>query len=198
MIVQNLRGLEVEETGCSDPVLNVFYGKTGDFVFCGRQPRKLDSSAHRLAWRGLSDRTFDQYRRAYVEPHYYDSKYRCGYPLYRGEVPGWVPLIMEGDGKIVGFSDMFFKYGSEYQSHQIADNEIGCSMNLCVIDRYQGLGVGSYYANISVCIAKHFGADWALGSTKIDQGMYHIRIRDDWETVAKTRDGYAIIRKRLI
>lgn len=69
-------------------------------------------------------------------------------------------------------------------------------MNLCVIDKYQGLGIGSYYANISMFIAKHFGADYALGFTPIEKGMFNIRMKDRWEFLGRYGD-HAIIRKRL-
>lgn len=196
-VMRNIRNLAPETVKTEDAVLNVFKAETGDFAFFVRQPRRKDSSRHRKAWKQLSRRTLRRYmRQQYVDSEIYDSKWRCRQPLYRGEAPGFLPLIMVIDGRIVGFGDMMFRYGTEFNFHQLEGAEVGCSMNLCVVDKYQGLGIGSYYGCISVFIAKHFGADYALGYTPIKHGMFNIRMKEGWEYL-KNRGGYAVIRKRL-
>lgn len=195
--MRNIRNLTPEKVYVKDDTLNVFEAKTGDFAFVTRQPRKSDSSNHRKAWKQLSRRTLRRYmRQQYVDGEIYDSKWRCKQPLYRSEVPGFLPLIMEIDGRIVGFGDMMFRFGTEFNFHQLKDDEVGCSMNLCVIDKYQELGIGSYYGYISMFIAKHHGADYALGYTPIEKGMFNIRVKEGWEYLEKRGD-YAVIRKRL-
>ena len=192
----NLRDTPCIEAGILDEKTNRFYGKGVGVLFEVRQPRKKDEREHRRLWKKLSPYTFNRYRRYYVDQQIYDPKYRCRLPLYRGEIPGFVPFIMVIDDKIVGFSDMMFKYGRDLWLHKLEDDEVGCSMNLCVLDRYQGLGIGSFYANISVFIAKHFGADYALGYTPTEKGMMNIRLKDGWEYMGVHRK-HAVIRKRL-
>ena len=195
--MRSIRNLTPETIEIKDSVLNVFEARTGDFVFTVRQPRRADSSSHRRAWKQLSRRTLTRYmRQQYMDSEIYDSKWRCKQPLYNGEVPGFVSFIMVIDGRIVGFSDMMFKYGTDYNFHQLKEDEVGCSMNLCVIDKYQGLGIGSYYGHISVFIAKHFKADYALGFTPIKKGMFNIRMKDHWEHLGRYGD-HAVIRKKL-
>jgi len=194
--VRNLRGLTVEEVGVLDRERNRFFGRSGDFIFEARQPRKKDSTDHRKVWKKLSPYTKERYRRLYEDPSIYDPKWRCRLPLYRGAIPGFIPLIMVVDDKIVGVADMMFKYGTDYKLHNIADDEVGCSMNLCVLDSLQGMGYGSFYGHISVFIAKHFRADWALGNTPYKKGMYHTRMRTGWEHIGRYRDN-ALIRLKL-
>lgn len=194
--MRNIKDLEVEEAGVLDDNLNRFYGKSGDFMFEVRQPRKDDSSQHRKTWSKLSRRTIREYMRLYEDPIIYDSKWRCKQPLYHGEIPGFIPLIMVVDGRIVGFADQMFKYGDKFMLHGLEKDEVGCSMNLCVVDKYQGLGYGSFYSHISVFIAKYFKADYALGYTRVKKGMYGIRVKQGWETMGR-RGNYVVIRKRL-
>ena len=195
--MKNIRNLVPDTVTVNDSALNIFAARTDDFMFTVRQPRKRDSSEHRKAWKGLSNYTLRRYmRQQYVGSEIYDSKWRCRQPLYRGEVPGFLPLIMEVDDRIVGFGDMMFRRGKELYYHGLEDDEVGCSMNLCVLDKYQGLGIGSYYGHISVYIAKHFGADYALGYTPTKKGMFNIRMKNGWEFMGN-RGGNAIIRKRL-
>jgi len=194
--MRNIRGLIVEEVGVKDEKLNIFYGKSGDFEFVVRQPRKADSSEHRKSWKELSPYSLQRYKRKYVDPVIYDPKYRCNLPLYRGEVPGFLPLIMVVDGRIVGFADQMFKKGSEFFYHKIGEGEIGCSNALCIPDKYQGLGIGTFFAPISEYIASYFKADWILGNSPHKKGMVNIRARDGWETVGQL-GGNAIIRKKL-
>lgn len=194
--MRSLRDLTPDTITCTDSNLNIFKATTRDLTFTVRQPRKHHTRAHKQAWRKLSQDTVQHYKRKYEPDKLYDSKYRCNLPPYRGEVPGWIPLIMLLDGEIVGFGDMFFKYGEEYLVHRLEDDEVGCSMSLCVLDKYQGMGVGSYYSYLSVFIARHFKADWALGYTQYHGGMFNIRMREGWEHVGR-RGGWAVIQKRL-
>lgn len=196
VMIGGIRHLEPEEVTCVNPMLNVFKAYTGDFTFTVKQPRSTDYNDHWRAWRKLSDYTLLRYKRKYVDEKHYDSKYRCNLPIYKGEVPGWLPLVMVIQGNIVGFGDMMFKHGTEYMIHDVGDDEVGCSMNLCVLDKYQGMGVGSYYGHLSIFIARFFGADYALGYTPFKKGMFHIRMKDDWEYVERRGD-WAVIQKRL-
>ena len=194
--MRNLRGLTVEEVGVLDIERNIFFGRSGEFIFKVMQPRKKHASEHRRVWKKLKPYTKELYRRLYEDPIIYDSKWRCRLPLYRGDVPGFIPLIMVVDKKIVGVSDIMFKYGSEFKLYDIPEKDVGCNMNLCVLDSLQGMGVGSFYSNISTFIAKHFKSDWVLGSTKFKKGMYHIRMKQGWDLHSRNRE-YARIRKKL-
>lgn len=199
--MKTIKGLTVDEIVVVDKVRNIFEGRNHDtgFVFTVRQPNKLDTRNHKKAWRRLSLDTLRLYVRQYCPKKFYDSKYRCTRPRFRGgvgEEDGFLPLIMEIDDKIVGFGDFMFMKGTHYKTHDIPDEDVGCSMNLCVIDKYHGLGIGTYYSFISTYIAKYFKADWTVGFTLRQGGMVNIRARQGWETV-KLYGKYAAIRKRL-
>lgn len=200
--MRNLKGLTVDEVAVVNKKLNIFEGRNHEtgFVFTVKQPGRLDLRNHKKAWKQLSPETIKLYTRQYGPEKYYDSKHRCTLPKYRegtGWENGFLPLIMVIDGKIVGFGDFMFMYGDHYKSHDIPEEDIGCSMNLCVIDKYHGLGIGTFYSFMSVYIAKYFGAQWALGYTKLKGEMWHMRSKQGWELVKAYRNGYAVIRKRL-
>jgi len=180
-----------------DEALNIYQVSNGDNVMEVRQPRRSDSGKYRIAWRGLSNETILAYKRKYCDWSTYEPKYRVNQPLYHGEIPGFMPIIMEVDGKIVGFADLMFNLGKHFPYHKIPESDIGASIALCIIDKYQGLGFGSYFAEASQLIARHKGAQWALGYTKMTGGMYNIRNRQGWETVS-TSGGYAVIKMSVV
>lgn len=200
--MRSLKGLTVDEIACVDKARNIYEGRNHetDFTFTVRQPNKLDTRKHKKAWNMLSPESVKLYTRQYGPEKYYDSKYRCTRPKYQGGTgweDGFFPVVMEVEGKIVGFGDMMFMYGDSYLNHDIPPGDIGCSMNLCVVDKYHGLGVGTYYSYISTYIAKHLGAQWALGFTKLNGAMWHMRQRQGWELVKVYHGVDAVIRKRL-
>lgn len=180
-----------------DADLNIYRVWNEDNLLIVRQPRRNDSTKYRVAWKDLSQESLHLYKRANIHWDTYEPKKRVVYPIYKGGAPGVLPLVMEVGGKIVGFSDIIFDYGKRFTYHQIPENDIGASIALCIIDKYQNLGYGSYFAKASELIARHKGAQWALGYTKVEGGMYNIRLKTGWEMVT-TQNGYAIIKKNLI
>ena len=197
--MRTLKGLTVDEIACVDKNLNIFEGRNHaeNFTFTVKQPGRLDLREHKKAWKRLSPETIKLYTRQYGPEKYYDSKYRCTQPKFQPGDEGFVPLIMVIDGKIVGFGDFMIQYGDNYQLHDIPHEDKGASMNLCVLDKYHGLGIGTFYSFMSVYIAKYFEADWALGFTPFTGAMYKMRMQQGWDVVKAYGSGYAVIRKRL-
>jgi len=195
--VKTLKGTMPETIECVDSLRNVFEAKTGAFTFIVKQPRRADIRRHKKAWNQLSENTLVHYKRKILSEVFYDSKTRCLLSYYRGEVPGFMPVIMEIDNRIVGFGDMMFMSGDHFIRHDIPPDTVGASMNLCVLDKYQGLGIGSFYSPISTYIAKSLGADYTIGFTRTKGGTYNMRMREGWETVEILNNGYAVLKKRL-
>lgn len=195
--MRNIKGLKIDDIVCISPSNNIFSAIGGDVEFVVRQPRRTHIKAHRRAWVKLTDYTKRRYRRRTALAGYYSSRSIGKLPIYRGQVPGGVHLMMIIDDEIVGFADMLFKRGDKFQLYDIPYDDVGCSMNLCVVDKYQGLGIGTAYGYISVFIAKHFGADWTLGNTSPNKGMTNVASRRDWETLGQLPDGNIVIRKKL-
>ena len=197
--MRSLRGLTPSTINCVDLDKNIFNGvsSSGESMTV-RQPRRKDAREHKKAWNKLSEHSKYNYRRKYVPDKLYDSKKLCNARYHLGEVPGFLPLIMEVKDRIVGFGDMLFFYGDKFPQHKLESTDIGCSMTLCVLDKYQGLGYGSYYTPISTYIAEHFNANYAIGNTLVNGIVYKRRVEQGWETVDILNNGYAIIRKRLI
>ena len=181
--MRNLRGLPITRSGCKDPKLNIFYSLVDGTEFIMRQPRKDDRGKQKLAWREMSENTKTRYRRVNVDKKIYDMNYRCKMPLYRGEIPGLMPLSMEVEDKVVGFADIIFKYGTEFQKFNIQPTEKACNASLGVIDKYQGMGIGTLYAATTNAIGRHYGMDYILGTTFQRDGMYNIRVRDGCEVI---------------
>lgn len=179
-----LKGVEVTEVGCSNPELNVFYAKLEDGrTVTAHQPRKKDSSKQRRAWKQVGEPSRLAYRRAYVDQSLYDMRQRCTQPLYKGEVPGVIPISIEVDGVVVGFCDIFFKYGVDFIRFNVKDTDKCANGSITALDKYRGIGVGNLYAVLSNYIAKHFGCQYILGRTKQVGGMRSIRREEDWEIV---------------
>lgn len=114
-------------------------------------------------------------------------KYRCQLPLYRGWVPGWLPLIMEVDNTIVAFVDIFFKFGSEFSRFNIEPTDTAMNASIGVLDKYQGLGYGTAYSYLTDCIGRYYNIDFILGGTYFKDGMYGIRAKDGWEVIRRYR-----------
>ena len=207
--MKSFRGEEVGEVGALYPELNVYYAanRYAGLELIVKQPRKEDSGRLRVAWKDASEKSMIQYRRRYVPPSLYDPKFRCSLPLYHGAVPGWLPTVMMVDGKdvdgkgyngkIVGFGDIVFQFGHDLKQYQIGDEEIGASGNLCILDKHQGLGIGTWYGEISSFIAASFGANWMIGMVQRDGGFLNSRLNQGFVKVG-TRGNYTIIKKRLI
>ncbi len=197
--MKTIRGLSVDRVECVDRTRNVFHGVDEDtgFIFTVKQPSRMDTREHKKAWNQLTENTVNHYKRLNLDDEYYDSKYRCSLPKFQPSQHGFLPLVMIIDGNIVGFADMLFYKGDEYMLHDIPLDDVGCSMNLCVLDSYQGLGIGYYYSVMSVKIAKHFKADWALGFTERDGAMWRLRKKQGWTLVGYYQGNYVVIKKQL-
>ena len=188
--MRTLRGTKIVESGCLDADLNIFYSLSDDGrKYVLRQPRKGDAGKQRKAWKQLSDRSKERYVRANIEEQWlYTVNQRCRRPLYRGEVPGVLPLTVEVDGEVVGFCDGFFRYGVDFSRYEVGETDLCGNFSLGVLDKFQGMGIGTYYSTLTHHISRHFGCKWELGQTYIKGGLYHIRMRDGWEVVSKTKD----------
>ena len=184
--MQTLRGTTIVESGCLKSDSNTFYSKSSDGrVFTMRQPRKSDSSEQRKAWNKISDANKERYRRVNIEEHWlYNMKQRCKQPLYRGEVPGVLPLIVEVDGEVVGFSDGFFRYGNAFERYNVPPTDLCGNFSILALDKFHGMGIGTYFAYTSSATCRHFGCQWILGQTYEHGGMYQIRKREGWQAVS--------------
>jgi len=193
--MKTLRGTTIVESGCLDPDLNIFYSKSSDGrTYVLRQPRKKDSGEQRKAWKQLSAENKRWYMRKYPNTEWlYSVNQRCRAPLYRGEVPGVLPLTVEVDGEVVGFCDAFFNTG-EYFAHYQVEPECTCiNCSITALDKFIGMGIGYYYSNTSNEIGRHFGCKYILGRTKQVGGMRQIRIKDGWIATGYDKDATGTI-----
>ena len=196
--MKSFKGQKPTEVGILNPSLNVFYASGPALTLIVKQPREGDSGKLRTAWRHISEDSMRNYRRKHAIPDLYDPKYRCSRPLYSGTVPGWMPTIMVAGGKIVGVGDLMFVRGSQVDRHyQIPPDDAVASGNLCVLDKYQGIGVGSWYGEVSSYAAAHFGANWIVGYASTSGGFIDSRLNQGFEEMG-TIGGYAFIRKPLV
>ena len=197
--MKSLRGLTIVGAGCLDKRLNIFFTDYDDgtrIVF--RQPRKLDSGKMRVGRRKISDYNWGRYRRRYVDQSIYDINARCRMPLYKGEVPGILPLSIELDDDMIGFSDMFFNTGEYFSRYKVEPEARCCNGSVVALDKYSGLGIGTAYASTSNAIGRHFGCQYILGQTYQKDGMRSIRAKEDppWEIVRT--DGKLVDHKKRL
>jgi hypothetical protein len=197
--MKNLRGLTMVDAGCQDRRLNVFYSDYNDgtrVIF--RQPRKPDSGKLRAARRSISDVNWERFRRLNVDQSLYNLNKRCKLPLYKGECPGILPLTVELDDNIIGFSDIFFNTGEYFSRYKVEPTDKCCNGSIVALDKYQGLGIGTVYASTSNAIGRHFGCQWILGRTYSQDGMRGIRAKENppWEIV--WTDGKIIDHKKRL
>lgn len=197
--MKTLRGIKIIEIGCLDQNLNIFYSELNDGRrYVMRQPRRKDRGNVRKAWREINPINMERYRRANVEETWlYNANKRCIQPLYDGSFPGVLPLIVEVDDEIVGLSDAFFRYGSDFEIYRVGSTDRCASFSIVVLDKLHGLGIGSYYAVMSDMMARHYGCKWILGYAYIKGGTLNIRQRDGWEILATDGRERAIHRKQL-
>jgi len=196
--MKSLRGLTVVGAGCQDKRLNIFYTDyDGGARIVFRQPRKLDSGKMRISRRKISDDNWERYRRRNVNQSIYDMKSRCRMPLYKGEIPGILPLIIELNDDVVGFSDIFFNTGEYFSRYKVEPEARCCNGSIVALDKYRGLGIGTAYASTSNAIGRHYGCAYILGTTYLKDGMYQIRQKDGWETIQKYTNGTVDHKKRL-
>ena len=198
LIMKTLHGLTIVGAGCQDKRLNIFFTEYNDGTrIMFRQSRKPDSGDCRVARKKISDDNWERYRRRNVDQIIYDMKYRCKMPLYKGECPGILPLIIELDGDIVGFSDVFFNTGEYFSRYKVEPESKCCNGSIIAVDKYQGLGIGTAYASTSNAIGRHYGCTYILGTTFMKSGMYQIRQKDGCVTTRKYTNGMVDHKKRL-
>ncbi len=196
--MRTMRDTTPMKIGCHDPMRNIFYINLSDGRdFVMYQPRKKDRGGQKKAWKQISDDNKRRYRRAnYMDVGLYDMNERCKFPLYKGEVPGMMPLSVEVDERIVGFCDFFFRYGEDFPNFNVdPEDKIG-NASIVALDKYQGIGVGHYFSLLTEFIARHYECQWILGVTFPTGGTWRIRRKHGWETIG--RQGKIIYhRKRL-
>jgi len=195
--MRSLRG-DVTESGCRNPELNVFYCISNGGEFNMRQPRPGDEEQQKNAWGELGEEAQKRFMRRDVDPKIYDMSLRCNRSVYKGKLPGWMPLSMEVDGEVVGLADIRFERGNSnfIRAYKIDMYDTACNASIGVIPKYQGMGIGSCYSVVTDVIGRHFKMDWIAGSTYQNDGMFNIRKRDNWEVIS-TSNGMVHHRKRL-
>jgi len=195
--MKTLKGTIILEKKCTDPILNIFKAYLSDgrqVTF--RQPRRADVAAQRRAWKKITEPNRRRYRRVNVDQSIYDMNKRCKMPLYDGEFPGILPLTIEVDDEAVGFSDIFFKYGTYFPRFKVEPEDKCANGSILALDQYQGMGVGFMYSEMSNFIARHYGCTWILGRTFMRDGMRGIRGKDGWDIV--WTDGKLVDHKKLL
>lgn len=183
--MRTLRGTTIIRQEVTDSILNIYtaYLDDGRKVVV-RQPRRGDTGKLKLAWRNIGEVYRKRYRRAHVDQSLYDMKKRCRFPLYDGVFPGILPLVIEVDGDIVGFMDIFFKWGRYFPRFNVEEDSKCANGSIVALDKYHGLGIGILYSEMSNYIARHYGCKYILGRTLLRGGMRGIRSHDDWKIIA--------------
>jgi len=196
--MQSLRGTTIVESGVLKSDDNSFYSKSSDGrMFVMRQPNLKKYTKQRDAWKQISDENKKRYKRVNIDESWlYNMKQRCRQPLYRGEVPGVIPLTVEVDGEVVGFSDGFFRYGKDFERYDVESTDLCGNFSIIALDKFQGMGIGTYYAATSTAMCRHFGCQFILGQTYENGGMYQIRKKEGWQVIS-IENGFVVHKMRL-
>ena len=195
--MKTIKGAIILEKKCVDPIMNIFRAYLSDgrqVTF--RQPRRADVADQRRAWKKIAEHNRRRYRRVNVDQSIYDMNKRCKMSLYDGEFPGILPLTIEVDTEVVGFSDIFFKYGIAFPRFKVEPDDKCANANIVALDRFHGMGVGYMFSEMSDFIARHYGCKIILGRTFVKNGMRGIRGKDGWNIV--WTDGRLIDHKKTL
>ena len=99
-------------------------------------------------------------------------------------------LIMLVEDHVVGFGRHYYATARELPMYQVSNpDDTLAECALCFCDEYQGLGLGTLYAQINKDICRDLGADWLVGTTYTQGGMAQIRMRDGFDIVDVVTDG---------
>lgn len=187
----NVKGKPIDEVGCLDDVLNIFYAKIGDSTLIVKQPRAEDLPQIKEALKLASEYTYLRFP-SWLWKH---SEGVCFMPIHMRNSAGRFFLIMVLDGEMVGFSHhKYWTRAEDDKEMDVFPTPVGSlcgNVELCVLDTYQRQGIGSIYAVLSEYIAKHNGVHFILGETFKEGGMLNIRMRDGWTNFGerKAEDG---------
>ena len=154
----------------------IFSGKCGSVEMIVRQPEPEDLHAVQVAERRCSKKLGD-------------PPTICHYPPFIPGSTGFLFLTMWVGAEVVGFGRHFYHYGRDLKMYQTPDDDLVGECALCIIDPYQGKGLGSLYALINKLICKEMGAKWLVGTTYTKGGFMKIRHRYGFDIVEVLPDG---------
>jgi hypothetical protein len=100
---------------------------------------------------------------------------------------------------VVGFGRHHYSLAKDFPVYKIPNpDDVIAECSLCILDEYQGKGLGSLYGQINKFICKSLGAQWLVGTTFTEKGMKGIRERDGFDIVDVLDDGNQVrVRGRL-
>ena len=155
-----------------------------------RQPEPEDLHAVKDAERRCSKRTIKRFVMTGMPfKKLGDPPTICHYPPHTPGSTGYLFVVMWVNGNVVGFGRQFYHYGRDLKMYQTPDDDLVCECGLCIIDPYQGKGLGSLYAIINKLICKEMGAKWLVGTTYTKGGLMKIRHRDGFDIIEVLADG---------
>jgi len=201
------KDLKLTEYGVLPFPRPLFFGVVGSHLLVVRQPNTKDRTAIRETQSRITERTRTRYSASGLRK----SKTRKTIdelPPWRKGQLGILNQIIEvypdsGDifkdfsksklkqGYIVGFARQLYQ---KSQSATLINysfnvpNQIVCENFVSMLDDYQGYGFGTVYGPISTFIAEYNGADWIVGTTYMNHGMFNIRMKEGWEVTKIHRD----------
>jgi len=181
--MRSFRGFKPDFTMLANPNQNIWVSRVDGVDIIFRQPRRNDSSRSRIAYRGFTEQTLRKFRRKFIDHDYYDPNRRCKFPLYHGEFPGHLPLIMEVENEIVAFGEAIFRMGVDFPRFNVGSEDRCVTCGIAVIDKFQGMGLGRIYSPLTDCIGRTFNCDWILGTTFSKGALKGIREYDDWQII---------------
>jgi GNAT superfamily N-acetyltransferase len=175
---------KIEEVGVFDVDINSFYAKQGNTTLIARQPRPEDYKRVKEAQKQTSDRTFNRFLTVQEQRRTNWAKWVCNRPLFKKGQLGKIHLIMEMNNRIVGFAGIVFKKASDFKIHHLPEPDTTAAyVSLCIIDAYQGRGIGTLFAHLSEFIDIYFGAEWGVATTYARGGTLGIRQKSGWKVV---------------
>jgi GNAT superfamily N-acetyltransferase len=183
--VTDVRIVENEEGG-----RHIFAGRCGGVEMIVRQPEPEDLHLVKVAEHQCTKRTIDRFIMAGMpSKSHVDPPTICHYPPHIPESTGFLFLTMWIGTEVVGFGRHFYHYGRDLKVYQTPDDDLVAECALCIIDPYQGKGLGTLYGQINKLICKTMGAKWLVGTTYTKGGMMKIRHRDGFDIIEILADG---------
>jgi len=168
----------------------IFSGRCGSVEMIVRQPEPEDLHHVKVAERRCSKRTIERFVMLGMPfKKLGDPPTICHYPPFIPGSTGFLFLTMWVGSEVIGFGRHYYHYGRDLKMYQTPDDDLVGECALCIIDPYQGRGLGSLYALINKLICKEMGAKWLVGTTYTKGGFMKIRHRDGFDVVEVLPDG---------
>lgn len=190
-MIKNIRKEKITDVKRLDPDKVLYSGRAGPVTMIVKQPEPKDIWKVNAGAQKCSKNTIKRFTQIDMPTRKSsDKRTICDYPVFKRGDLGFLFVVMMIDGDVVGFGRHYYSKASEIPMYRIKNpDDVAAECALCIVDEYQGKGLGTLYGIINKKMCKDLGAQWLVGTTYTKGGMMKIRQRDGFDIVDILPDG---------